>query len=356
MANIKFTKEEAAYIDKKLGSIIFDWAKSLVNHILVQARDKGVEVVYMNTPETLDAGAITEGKTSYFYDRLPPLLGFQREQANLRGRGKETLWAYRFKEIESCIKNAIIKIAKTFALQEMPKKYQGAFIGLLGRKEFYTDAEVKQVLDVIEKREKKPKSTSKYYYDWSSRTWSGSQTFKDNSTENVVLQKITSEVQNMMTSDPILRKFWAYILSHPQHFGADVLGFALISKISPKIWVINEIQTDCINHYMDLRKEALQWGEKENKSEGISWDSLKDMLIANNRSKWVSKCEMNEAFKQQLMKNPNLLDELPDDSQDIDKWVSEQQRIMAEQGATMGMDLITHFQSVNFNSRIFKLY
>jgi len=53
----KFTKEEISEIEKNLGFIVFDWAKHLIVHIISQARGKGVDVVYMNTPESLSAGA-----------------------------------------------------------------------------------------------------------------------------------------------------------------------------------------------------------------------------------------------------------------------------------------------------------
>lgn len=361
MADIKFTKEEASYIDKKLGPIIFDWAKSLINHILFQAKNKDAEVVYMNTPDTLDAGSITEGKTVYFYEKLPPILGFEKETANLRGKGNETLWAYRFnksKIASTDLKMALIKLAKLLTLEQIPPKYQGAFIQILGRKDSYTLEEAQQVIEKIEKNPKKKKATAKYYYDWTSKTWSGAQTFKKNITENVVLQKMTSEMQSVLNSDDTLRKFWSYILSHHSHFGSDVVGFGLVSKISPTIWVINEIQTDCLNHYMELRKEALEWNsvEKENDEKRISWDTLMDMLTARNKTKWIAICETNEAFKQQLLQNPNMIDQLPDDSQDIQNWISENQRQIQEQGGGAALDIIRHFQSVNFNTRIFRTY
>jgi len=359
MSEFKFTEEEVAYIDKKLGPVIFDWAKTLIMHVVGQARNAGVSVVYMNTPETLDAGSITEGKTVYFYEKIPPQLGFRKEEVNLRGRGKETLWTYHLDTLDALdavsvsLKNVLIRLAKQFTLQEIPSKYQGAFIGILGRKSFYTDEEIKRVLEILDKKKPKPKATSKFYYDWASTTWSGAQTFKKNIAENVVLQKMTAEMQNLLNSDDILRKFWAYILSHQQHFGPDVIGFALVSKISSKVWVINEIQTDCLNHYLDLRGKALKWKGTGESKKGVDWDTLKDMLVTQNRSKWISKMEMNGAFREQVMQNPGVIGQLPDDTQDIDAWIREQ---TAHGVGVRGLDLIRHFQSVNFNAGIFRVY
>ena len=121
-----FTKEEISIIDKNLGFIVFDWATHLVNHILSAARSEGVEVVYMNTPKTIDSGATQEGKLDFFYERLPPRLGFKKEKVNLRSKGKETLWAYRFDVITaSC--SQFIKLSQSVALESIPQKYQGAF-------------------------------------------------------------------------------------------------------------------------------------------------------------------------------------------------------------------------------------
>jgi hypothetical protein len=57
-----------------------------------------------------------------------------------------------------------------------------------------------------------------------------------------------------------------------------------------------------------------------------TWETLKDLLVTNNRSKWIPKFEANEAFKQQALENPAMIQGLPDDSQDIDKWIVDYQR------------------------------
>lgn len=349
---MEFTREEISKIEKNLNFIVFDWAKHLINHIITQARNKGVNVVYLNTSETLEAGGVTDPKVKYFYEKLPPLLGFKLEKVNLRGRGEELLWAYHLDQsgIQASLLNSLLKFAKSYPLEELPRKYQGAFIGIIGRKPYYDENDVQKVLSILEKKNKKPKSTSKFYYDWDSKTWSGGQRFSPNVTENVVMQKITSDIQNLMQQDPALLKFWSLILSQTQHFGPDVIGFALVSKISPQAWVINEIQTDAINAYLELRRLDKQKEEGE-QDESITFETLKDMLEAQNRSKWIPKVETNEAFKNQLMQNPQMIQQLPDDTNDIDKWIAEQL------GQTeMQDDLMQHFESIDFNTRIFKRY
>jgi len=357
---MEFTKEEISEIEKNLGFIVFDWAKHLITHIVSQARGKGVDTVYMNTNESLssDVNVSNDSKIDYFYTKLPPMLGFKLEQAELRDNGLESMWAYHLNTVTSAfIRDLLIKTAKTYALEDIPITYQGAFIGMLGKKPSYTDEEVRRVVSIIEKKKgnegNKKKSGPKFYYDWDSTEWSGAQRFRKDVVENVVLQKIPSSTQDLIQSNPSLLKFWAFILSHPQHFSSDTIGFALISKISQKAWVINEVQTDVINAYMHLRRIDKK---VEDSGEGINIDTLRDMLQAQNRSKWITVINGNEAFANQLMQNPNIIAQLPDDSNDIDAWIAEQTEQMAEQGATRGLDLIQHFQSVNFNSRIHRIY
>lgn len=350
-----FTEKEISIIDKSLGFIVFDWAKHLINHILSQARQQGVKVVYMNTNETLDSGA-NEGKVEYFYDRLPKQLGFSLEKANLRGKGNETLWAYHFDSAKSSrhITN-FLKIAQAnIAFESIPTKYQGAFISMVGRKPSYTQEEVKYVIGILDKKQK-PKSLSKFYYDWHSKEWSGAQRFNANITENVIMQKIPKDLQSMILENPTLLKFWSYVLSQSGHFGNDVIGFALLSKISKEVWVINEIQTDCIQTYMKIRSQYYK-KDKIDGDQKMSWETLKDMLEAQNRSNWISVLETNEALKQQIINNPNIIQQLPDNTQNIQKWMADRQRELADAGANQGLDLIRHFQFVNFNSRIFRIY
>ena len=366
-SSISFSKDEIKHIDKKLSPVIFNWADTLIMHILSQARNNGVGTVYMNTSSTLDAGSINEGKKKYFYETLPPRLGFKKESVNLRDQGDETLWAYHLDVLTSSISpiiDSLIRLSsKEFSLEELPKKYQGAFLGIIGRKPSYSEDDIRKVLSILEGKsgEKKPydkasKVRSRFFYDWNSRTHSSSQVFRKDIVENVVLQKMTQDMRSILNSDDILRKFWSYLLSQSNHFGPDVVGFGLISKVSRDKWVINEIQTDSINAYLDLRSKALNWKEftERDEREGLSWDSVRDMLGTNNRSKWIPKAEMSEDFKNQLMSNPDIINQLPDDAHDIDAWISEQQAGMTNNNR--GLDLIRHFNSVNFSCRVIRTY
>jgi hypothetical protein len=352
-----FTPEEISVIDKNLGFIVFDWAKHLINHILSQARTKGIKSVYMNTPDTLNSGNTQEGKVEYFYEKLPPMLGFKEEKIDLRGQGEERMWGIHFAKIISEAMYFLMKISqKIFTIQDIPSKYQGAVLGIIGKKSNYTLEEIRKVIGIIESRKNKSnqnKSMSKFYYDWS-KEWSGGQRFHSGINENVVLQKIPSEVQDFINENPTLTKFWAYVLSQSGHFGSDAMGFALISKINNDIWVINEIQTDCLNAYLKIRGSLYK--DKSSKGNKLDWNTVKDMLEANNRSKWISILENNEPMKLQIINDPSIINQLPDNSQDVDKWIEERKREMREMGATQGLDLMRHFQSVNFNSRIFKIY
>jgi hypothetical protein len=349
-ADFNFTREEISTIEKNLGFIVFDWAKHLIGNIISQARNNNVKVVYINTPETLDAESINEGKTEYFYEKLPPLLGFKLEMANLRGR-EEKLWAYHLDGGSRDIAASVIKLLKTsklISLDDIPPKYQGAFVGIIGRKLQYNEEEYGRVLDVLQKRKPKQKAAPKFYYDWGSSVWTGAQRFSKGVDENVVLQKITSDIQNRIQQSPALLKFWSFLLSQHQHFGPDVIGFALISKINQNEWVINEIQTDCINAYMKLRRVDKNFDTRENT---ITVETLIDMLQAQNRSKWIPKVNTSEDFRNQLLNNPSIIQQLPDDSQDIDQWIIDN----TAQGQ-QGLDLMRHFQSVDFNRGIFRLY
>lgn len=347
--SVEFTKEEATYIDKKMNEIVFDWAKKLINHVLSQAKNKGVKKVYMNTSETLKAGAITEDKETYFYEKLPPVMGFKKEKVNLRDNGMEELWSYNLDEITASLKNMLIKVAANIKLEDLPINRQGLFISLIGRKPFYTSEDIAKVVKILEQKKEKQKKgiSAKFFYDWTSKDYTGNQNFKSGVTEEAVLMKMHSDLQNMINSDPILRKFWSYILSFGGHFGSDVLGFALICKLND-VWVINEIQSDCLNNYLKLRSHALGWERKDSKKDGVTFEVLKDMLITNNRDKWISRIEMNQGLRDSLLSNPDLLHRLPDNNQDIDAWIVEQKN--------NGGELGRHFASINFNKRIFTTY
>jgi len=348
-----FTPEELSVIDSKLRFIVFDWATHLIGHIMGQAKQKGVTKLYWNTPDTLESGATQDEKVDYFYERLPPRLGFKESSANLRGKGEERLWLLNLASVQASYFSDLFKVAaKTFTINEIPKKYQGAFLSLIGKKPFYTEEDIKKVIDTVGKKQQKKQPSARFFYDWS-REWSGAQRFRDDVSEMVVLQKITSDIQSMVLQEPALKKFWAYLLSQSGHFGPDVLGFALVSPVNTDIWLINEIQTDCLNSYLKIRNEVQGYKGEVSESKGISWETIVDMLRANNRNNWVPKLENNETMKQQLMQNPNMIHSLPDDAVDIDKWIEEQR---AQGAGHAGLDLMRHFQSVDMNGRVIRVY
>lgn len=352
MAKPIFSPEEISHIDKTLSFIVFNWGENLINHIIFQAKNQGVETLYLNSSETVYGGA-NESKTIYFYEKLPKRLGFTEEQVDLRGKGEERLWVYHINKKANAIYGLIKKAEeKTFTLEQLPKQYQGAFVNIIGKKPTYTTNDINKVLAVLEKKNpEKKKMYKKFFYTWGKHIWKGAQRFRNDINETVVTQKIPEEVQTLINNDPVLRKFWSLLLSQSQHFGNDVIGFALIAKINNGIWLINEIQTDCLNHYMEIRNTYYK-KEEGDKDKNISWETLKDMLVAQNKSKWVNKLESNDQVRQHFIENPNDIVHLPDDTHDIDKWLEEQRQ---NAGAMVpGMDLIRHFQSVNFNTRIFK--
>jgi len=352
-----FTPEEISVIDKNFGFIVFEWAKDLINHILTMARENGAEVVYMNTPKSLSVNAPVSNdmKAEYFYDKLPPMLGFKKEQVNLRRKGNEELWAYRFNETAAEMKKFLVKIAeKQFALEQLPRKYQGAFLGLIGRKPYYTQEDISSVLETLKQKQDKGqgKIVSKFYYDWDSKKWTGGQRFDPNKNETVVLQRVSDDLVDKYASNPVLAKFLSFLISQSKHFSSDEIGFALVSKISPKIWVINEIQTDCINKYMDIRSKYYKREDRKEKK-GIDWDTLKDMLRGRNKSKWIAKIENNEPFKQQIMQNPNIIEQLSDDTQDINKWIEEQQEQFGE-NLQRHQQLRQYLAETNFCTRVLR--
>lgn len=330
---MEFTKDEAAYIDKHINYIVFDWAKRMINHVLVEAKNKNVSHVYMNTSETLKAGGINEDKNSYFYEKLPPLMGFKKEKVSLRvANKKDLLWGFNLEEINTKINDNSENTKNTkqsnktknsngvVKFEDIPSNRQGIFISIIGKKEFYTSEDVNKVISILtskQNKNEKNKLSAKFYYDWNSKTYTGDQNFKSGVTENVVLQKIHTDLQNLINNDAVLRKFWSYLLSFSGHFGNDVIGFALISKISNKIWVINEIQSDCMNHYLSLRSKSLGWKNDYEKKNGVSWEVIKDMLTTHNKSCWIDKIDSNEDMKRDLMKNPDLISRLPESLENL---------------------------------------
>ena len=358
-----FTKEEISYIERSLNFIIVEWAQSLIRNVLDKALEFGVQNVYMNTPETLHGGA-TEGKVDYIYERLPVKMGFKKTRANLRG-SLETFWLYNFDEASKTAKSidAFIKQAqeniqpqedKLISADLLSDKWWfGAVISRLGKKPVYKASELRVVCDMLKKEnDKRPKAQGKFFYGWN-KEWNGGQAFfentsRSNKADTVVTQKLHSEVQDRMMQDPILAKFFSFILGTGKHFDQDTLGFALVNKIDDENWVINEVQTDCINHYMKERNK-LRPDKEVSKTKGATWNTVKDMLEANNRRNWIAKLDTMPELKQQILENPNLVNDLCDDSHDIEKWMEERR---GQEGAVMGRGLNIAF---DLSRRIFLL-
>lgn len=339
---ITFTKEEAAYIDKHLNGIVFKWPNKIVSHILSEASKNGVKNVYMNTSKTLKAGGINDDKNDFFYERLPVMLNFTKAKVNLRGKSEE-MWKFNTEVV--AVKNETSatpettevktnkkrgrksKMKDSIKLEDIPENRRGIFISVAGRKEVYDSDDIKKILDILQKKSecKKEEISAKFYYDWNSKTYSGDQNFKSGVTEKAVLLKMHTEFQNYINNDNILSKFWSYILSYSGHFGNDVIGFALVSKLNATTWVINEVQTDSISHYLSLRSKALGWNSDYEKTKGITWEVLKDMLVTNNKNNWIIEIEKNEKMKEDFMNNPELVSRLPekvDMSGEFQKYIS----------------------------------
>ena len=326
-----FTNEEVSHIEKNLGFLVFNWSDSLISHVIDRAMEAKVEKLYMNTPSTLHGGA-NDGKVSFLYERLPLSMGFKKVQANLRGK-KESFWMLKLDKVENESVEAETEVAKptsidptAIPLEVIPRNYQGAVINILGKRETYTKDELMKVLEVLKReQEKKGKAVARFFYGWD-KTWNGGQAFfegtdKSSRNDTVVIQKIPSEMQEFMANDPILAKFFSFILGTSKHFQQDVLSFILVNKIDTKKWVINEIQTDCINHYMKERNKLRKMAMSKDKKP--DWSQIKDMLEANGKKKWIAKLDSMPELKEQVLNNPNLINEFCDDSQNIDKWIKE---------------------------------
>lgn len=136
--------------------------------------------------------------------------------------------------------------------------------------------------------------------------------------ETIVLQKISSQSQNMILESPALTKFWSFVLSQTQHFDSDTIGFALVAKLNRETWVINEVQTDVINRFRKITNINNQ------RQERIDVETLKDMLEANNRKNWIPYIESNQQFRESILQNPNQIYSLCEDNIDIKTWLQEQ--------------------------------
>jgi hypothetical protein len=142
-------------------------------------------------------------------------------------------------------------------------------------------------------------------------------------TEKVVVQRLSSQVQDMIEGSEALLKFWSMLLSSSgQHFGNDVIGFTLLSPIKEKTWLINEVQTDCVNSYHRVRRL-----DKDTKKKSkITWEVVKDILDAQSKSKWKEVIEENHELKHLIMEanSPeNMIEALPADIEPMD-WIKSE--------------------------------
>jgi len=345
-----FTREDISKIEKSLNFLTDKWYEHLIRAVINLAMQKGVNHLFFNTPEALESGATQEGKVDFFYNRVPQRLDFNKVQKDLRGRGEEPLW-YMNLGGEKFASSDLISI------DQIPKSYQGAVIGILRSRGPYTKEQLKRVFETISqnKQNKEPKKIQGFFYDVSD-TWSGGQRFRNDRDEIVVKQRLTKDtIKSILdNNDPALDKFLSFIFSQYGHFGSDVIGFALVSPISNDTWLINEIQTDSLNNYMDEKRKLFD-AEASNSGE-MDEETLADMMTARNRSLWIPRLG-NPAFLAQLQRNPNAIDQLPDDNTvraagGIEAWSRQQQ----EQGApnNRGERDFTQDEMLDFASNWYK--
>jgi len=351
-----FTSAEVSHIDKKLGFIVFDWAKHIISYVMERAQSEGVKVLYMNTSDTVH-GIETPDKVEYFYEKLPAMMGFVKEKINLRGK-PEILWAYHFDTEKTAFQNTLKRVfAKVYVLEDFPSKYQGAVIKILGRKPFYTRDEVAKCLNFMapKRSDVATKPNLSFIYDIAS-THGGGQRWMENinsKPDNVIIQRLHPDTYQMILNDPILAKWWSFITMYPGHFGEkdlNCLGFALVHKYNKNIWVINEVQVDNINKYIDERnklyKEDYKGGTK------VSWNTVKDMLETNNKSNWVPILETNEELKQAIVDDPGLIGDLCDNSVDINTWLKGKGKRMGRLNPDLLKTITEKIASCNFSRRV----
>ena len=104
--------EQLEYIEDKLSWIINGWPNIVFQNVWLQAKENGIENIYMNTSETV-SGDLSERARKVFYESFPKSWGFQRVKTNLRGK-EEELWYRKAK------KNNWYKIAQT---EDITPKY-----------------------------------------------------------------------------------------------------------------------------------------------------------------------------------------------------------------------------------------
>jgi len=322
MANL--TKEDFLEIEKKLGYVINNWYNDLINTIISVASKEGVKKLYWNTSKTLSAGGINDAKKNFFYETLPNNFGFKKEKQVLRNKTEEEFWVKNLQKNSYASEGLI-------PLELVPKAYQGAVIGILkGNRGPYTKEELSKVLKIIkEGKERKRDLTKEDYFTYnSSAEWKNAQRFSD-ANEMIIKQKLSSELVShiLETGSPATKVFLSNLITPSQHFDSDVIGWALVAKISPEEWVINQVQTDTINDYREAKKEAL--GGEKRRERVLSKESIIDRLDAANKFMWSEKANNDESFLRMLQNNISTLQSLPTNDQlqesglSVDAWWSQ---------------------------------
>ena len=344
MNQIYFTDEEIKSIEKQLGFITQKWHEQLVLNIINMAMNKGVSDLYWNSSDSINSGNTQKNKINYFYERFPTQMGFKESQVELRGRGPERLWHMSLGE-KKIASNDMIELSR------IPQEYQGAALGILKHRGPYSKNELKKVFEIVKtSKDKSPKGVQAFHYE--TDNWGGGQRFSQNRSEIVITQRLTKSTLSdiLNTNEPALIKFISFIFSQQQHFGNDVIGFALVSPVNNQTWVINEIQTDNINRYMAERAKTK--GELKNNTSELTKETIIDMLTAQNKSTWIPKLE-NENFLNYIISNANVIGQLPTDdsvneSGGVDAWIKSNQEMLDREGVG--------FQGLNLASKKMNWY
>jgi hypothetical protein len=300
-----FTVEEIQEIEKALSFIIHRWHHNLAEAVLSIAKSKGVKDLYWNSSETLDAGGVNDGKVKYFYESFPSQLGFKTVNVDLRGKGKERLW-HMDMGVKKHASDGLIE------LSQIPKGLQGAIIGILRGRGPYTKEDLRKAYGIIKGgREKKPKATKSFSYDYSKK-WNGGQQFSKQE-EIIVKQRLDKSTFDsiLQHSTPSVQKFLSFIIDPSQHFDADVIGWALVSPINEDTWVVNQIQTDTINKYLQIKSEVMKGQSFDDKT--LSQEEISHRLHGSNKSSWVQFMENNEELFLALQGDIRKIDRLPTD-------------------------------------------
>ena len=311
------TKEDFQEIESKLGYLINNWYIELVNTIINLAKKENVKKLYWNSSETLGNYGANESKTKFFYESLPSQMGFVKTKANLRGKGEENLWAMDLGRNSYAAEGLI-------SLEQIPKAYQGAVIGILKSRGPYKKEELKRVLEIIKNSKERKKDfnkTDSFSYN-ASQTWDGGQQFTGKE-ETIVKQKLSSRLIShiLETGSSPVKTFLSNLIDPNQHFDADVVGWALISKVNQDEWVINQIQTDTVNKYLKAKSKVLNEMKIEDKV--LDRQSIIDRVYARtNSSIWTSKVENDPEFLRVLQNDPSIIQQLPGDQDLSERGIS----------------------------------